>query len=77
MKKITIYTTPTCHFCQMAKAFFKEKGIEYQEFNVATDVEKRSEMIEKTGQLDVPVITIDDKIIVGFNKPKITELLGL
>ena len=77
MKKITIYTTPTCHFCQMAKAFFKEKGIEYQEFNVATDVEKRSEMIEKTGQLGVPVITIDDKIIVGFNKPKITELLGL
>ena len=77
MATIKIYTTPTCHFCQMAKAFFKEKGIEYQEFNVATDVEKRSEMIEKTGQLGVPVITIDDKIIVGFNKPKITELLGL
>ena len=77
MKKVSIYTTPTCHFCHMAKDFFKEKGVEYEEFNVAVDQAKRAEMVQKSGQLGVPVITIDNNLIIGFNKPKISELLGI
>ena len=77
MKNVTIYSTPTCHFCHMAKEFFKEKGIAYTEYNVASDLEKRKEMVEKSGQMGVPVIIIDGDITVGFNKPKIAGLLGV
>ncbi len=61
----------------MAKEFFKEKNVPYTEYDVAADVSKRSELIEKSGQMGVPVIIIGDDLIIGFNKPKITELLGL
>jgi len=61
----------------MAKDFFKEKNVEFQEFDVAGDMIRRKEMIDKSGQMGVPVILIDDKIIVGFNKSKIMELLGI
>ena len=74
---VTIYSTPTCHFCHMAKEFFKEKNITYTEHDVAGDPEKRKEMVEKSGQLGVPVIIIGNDLIIGFNKPKIVELLGL
>lgn len=77
MKNVIIYSTPTCHFCHMAKNFFKEKNIAYTEYNVASDLAKRKEMIEKSGQMGVPVIIIGDELIVGFNKPKIIQLLGL
>ena len=75
--EVTIYSTPSCHFCHMAKDYFKENNIAYIEYNVASDLEKRKEMVEKSGQMGVPVIIIRDKITVGFNKPKIAELLGL
>jgi glutaredoxin len=61
----------------MAKDFFKEKNIAYTEYNVAGDVEKRKEMIEKSGQMGVPVIFIGDELIIGFDKPKIVKALGL
>lgn len=61
----------------MAKEFFKEKNIAYTDHNVASDMEKRQEMIDKSGQMGVPVIQIDNDLIIGFNKPKIVELLGL
>ncbi len=77
MHTVSIYTTKTCHFCHMAKEFFTEKGIAYQEFDVGTDPAKRKEMVDMTKQLGVPVIRIDDSVIVGFNKPKVVELLGL
>ena len=77
MSKITVYSTPTCHFCHMAKDFFQEKGIQYEDFDVSQNLEKRKEMMDKSGQMGVPVIMIDDKIIVGFNRPKIAELLGI
>lgn len=77
MKEVTIYTTPTCHFCQMAKEFFKANNVEYSEFNVAEDEAKRAEMVERSGQLGVPVIFIGDDMIIGFNEPKIKELLGM
>ena len=77
MEKVTIYSTNSCHFCHMAKEFFKEKGVEFEDFNVGENPEKRKEMIEKSGQMGVPVILIKNNVIVGFNKPKIVELLGI
>lgn len=78
MKKVEIFSTPTCHFCQMAKEFFKEKGIEYVNYDVATDTAKRTEMMDKSGQLGVPVIIIDDKdIVIGFDQSRISKLLGI
>ncbi|MFA6251506.1 MAG: glutaredoxin family protein [Candidatus Paceibacterota bacterium] len=77
MSKITIYSTPTCHFCHMAKDFFTSKGIVYEDFDVSSNLEKRKEMMDKSGQMGVPVILIDNNLIVGFNKPKIVELLGV
>jgi glutaredoxin 3 len=77
MNTVTVYSTPSCHFCHMAKDFFTANNIPYQDFNVAEDNEKRQEMIKKSGQMGVPVILINNDIIVGFNKPKIVELLGI
>lgn len=77
MQNVIIYSTPTCHFCQMAKDFFKANNVAYTEYNVASDVEKRKEMIEKSGQMGVPVIIIGTELIVGFDKPKISQLSGL
>ena len=77
MKNVTIYSTPSCHFCRLAKDFFTANGIVYTEYNVASDLEKRKEMVEKSGQMGVPVITVDDKLIVGFDKPEISRMLGL
>jgi glutaredoxin 3 len=76
-KNVVIYSTPTCHFCQMAKEFFKENGVTYREFNVASDMEKRQEMVEKSGGMAVPVITIDETVIIGFDKEKLSSALGI
>ncbi len=76
-KNVTIYTTPTCHFCQMSKEFFKANNVAYTEYNVAADIEKRQEMIDKSGQMGVPVITIGDELIVGFDKRRLDAALGL
>lgn len=77
MKQITIYSTPSCHFCHMAKEYLTEKNIPYTDINVAEDAEKRQEMIQLSGQMGVPVIRIENDIIIGFNKPVIDDLLGL
>jgi glutaredoxin 3 len=76
-QEVTIYSTPSCHFCHMAKEFFKENNVNYTEHDVATDLEQRKEMVEKSGQMGVPVILIGDELTVGFDKPKIAKLLGL
>ena len=77
MKKVSIYTTPSCVYCKQAKEFFKENKVEYEEFDVTTDAENRKVMVEKSGQMGVPVIFIDDEMMVGFDRAKLTELLGL
>lgn len=77
MKKVTIYTTPTCGYCHMAKEYFKEEGVEYEEKDVSVDAEARAEMVNKTNQMGVPVIEIGKDVIIGFNKPKLVELLGV
>jgi glutaredoxin 3 len=76
-KTVTIYSTPVCHFCHAAKDFFQENNIKYTEHDVAMDAEKRQEMIEMTNQMGVPVIRINDDIIIGFDEGKLKELLDL
>ena len=76
-KKVTIYSTPTCHFCQMTKEFLKEKSISYTDFDVAHDLEKRQEMIQKSGQMGVPVIFVGDEMIIGFDKERLVASLGV
>lgn len=76
-KNVTIYSTPTCHFCEMSKDFFKENGVNYTEYNVASDLERRQEMIQKSGQMGVPVIFVGDELVVGFDKEKLSSLLGV
>ncbi len=77
MPKIIIYTTPTCVYCKMAKAFFKEHSLAYEEKDVASDLEARKTMVEKSGQLGVPVIDIGGQIVVGFDKSALAELSGV
>jgi glutaredoxin-like YruB-family protein len=76
-KTVTIYSTPACHFCHAAKDFFNENNVTYTEHDVAADAEKRQEMIDLTGQMGVPVIHIGDDVVIGFDEPKVKELLGL
>jgi glutaredoxin 3 len=75
--QVEIYSTPTCHFCQLAKAFFKDNNVEYTEYNVAEDAGKRQEMIEMTGQMGVPVIKVGESAMVGFNEDKVREMIGM
>ena len=72
---VTIYTTPTCSYCTMAKNWFKENGIRYTEHNVASNLRKADEMVKKSGQMGVPVLDVNGRIIVGFDKPKIESAL--
>ena len=75
MKDVTIYSTTVCHFCNLAKEYFKAHNIAYTEHNVGTDVEKRKEMVEMTGQMGVPVIRIGDEVVVGFREDIIADML--
>jgi glutaredoxin 3 len=74
-KTVTIYSTPTCHFCHAAKAYFDENGVTYEDHNVLDDLAKREEMVDMTGQMGVPVIRIGDDVVIGFDQAKIEELL--
>ncbi len=76
-KTVTIYSTPVCHFCHAAKDFFAAHNVTFTEYDVAADLPKRQEMIEMTGQMGVPVIRINDDVVIGFDEGKLTELLGL
>ncbi|MEX0668557.1 MAG: glutaredoxin family protein [Candidatus Saccharimonadales bacterium] len=76
MSNVTIYTTPTCAFCHMAKSFMQEEGIEYSEVDVASDQEAARALVEKTGQMAVPVIEVGEEFMVGFDKDKLKELVG-
>ncbi len=75
-RQITIYSTPTCPYCHMAKDFFTKNGLEFTDYNVMADQSKAQEMVEKSGQMGVPVIEIDGRIVVGFNQPEIEKLLN-
>lgn len=77
MHKVSIYTTPTCGFCKMTKAFFKEHNIAYEEKDVSVDQAAADEMIKRSGQMGVPVIDIDGELVLGFQKDKLSQLLGI
>ncbi|MBI2124076.1 MAG: glutathione S-transferase N-terminal domain-containing protein [Candidatus Wildermuthbacteria bacterium] len=77
MAKVTIYSTPYCVYCKAAKEFFQEHGVEYEEKDVAKDEEARERMIQRSGQLGVPVIEVDDEVVVGFDKKKLATLLNV
>ena len=76
-KKVTIYTTPTCVYCRAAKEFFQEHNVEYEEKNVAVDAQARDSMVQKSGQMGVPVIEIENDIVIGFDKARLSALLGV
>ncbi|MCF6276454.1 MAG: glutaredoxin family protein [Candidatus Magasanikbacteria bacterium] len=73
--KVLVYSTPTCPYCHKAKDYLKEKGVEFEDINVAEDSEKAEEMQKKSGQLGVPVLDIGGEILVGFDKTQIDEAL--
>ncbi len=75
-KKVVIYSTPTCPYCKRAKDYLSRKGIPYTDINVAEDREKAKEMIQKSGQMGVPVITINNEVVVGFNQTLLDKLLS-
>jgi len=74
-KKVVIYSTPTCPYCKRAKDYLSQKRISYVEHNVAEDKDAVKELIQKSGQMGVPVILIDDEVVVGFNQTLLDKLL--
>jgi glutaredoxin 3 len=74
---VTIYSTPTCSWCQIAKEHLRNSGISFEDVDVATDMNRAREMVEKSGQYGVPVIDIDGEIVVGFDRVRIDALLGI
>lgn len=76
MAKVIVYSTTTCPYCVMAKDWLKQKKVEYEDINVGTNQEKAKEMIQKSGQMGVPVIDIAGTVIVGFDRPKMEEALN-
>jgi glutaredoxin-like YruB-family protein len=76
-KKVLIYTTPTCPFCHQVKDYLTEKKIVFTNYDVTTDNDKAQEMIDKSGQMGVPVLDIEGKIIIGFDREAINKELGL
>ncbi|MDD3905618.1 MAG: glutaredoxin domain-containing protein [Candidatus Omnitrophica bacterium] len=77
MKKVTVYSTPTCPFCIRAKQYLKDNNIPFDDIDVSEDEKKAQEMIKRSGQMGVPVIEIDGAIIVGFDKDKIKDALDI
>lgn len=75
MKKITIYTTPTCQYCEQAKDYMKENDIDYKEYDVSSDTKRRKEMIETSGQMGVPVLVLGDQMMVGFEEGRFEEMV--
>ena len=77
MAKVKVYSTPTCPYCKIAKAFLQENKIEFEDIDVSVNQAAAQEMISKSGQMGVPVVDIDGQIIVGFDKRRIMSALGL
>jgi len=72
---VTLYSTPSCVYCRLAKDYFRQQGIAFTEYNVAADQRKAEEMVRKSGQMGVPVIDIGGRVIVGFNKGEVERAL--
>ncbi len=72
---VQVYTTPSCGYCRMVKGYFQERGVKFTEYDVSRDQRKAEEMVRKSGQMGVPVVDINGKIIVGFDREKIDRSL--
>lgn len=75
--KVVIFTTPTCSYCRLAKTYFSQKKVRFTEIDVSRDQRAAADMVRRTGQSGVPVILIDNRPIVGFDKQRINRMLGL
>ena len=75
--RVIVFSTPTCTYCNMAKKYFKEKGIRFKDVDVSKDMAAARDMVRRSGQQGVPVIDIGGKIVVGFDRPKINKYLGI
>jgi len=75
MKTVTIYSLPTCHFCHEAKGFLTENNIAFTDYDVSSDQAKKNEMVEKSGQMSVPVIFVDEEMVLGFDRSRLEQLL--
>ncbi|PSO45753.1 MAG: NrdH-redoxin [Parcubacteria group bacterium SW_6_46_9] len=75
MKKVTLYTTPSCQYCEQAKEYMKEHDIDYKYYDVSEDTDRRKEMIEKSGQMGVPVIELGDELMVGFDEERFEDMI--
>ncbi|MFN3693952.1 MAG: glutaredoxin family protein [Ignavibacterium sp.] len=75
--KVIIFTTPTCSFCNAAKRYFRENNIKFTEVDVSRDQKAAQDMVRRTGQMGVPVILINNRPIIGFDRPKINAMLNI
>ncbi|MFH1631608.1 MAG: glutaredoxin family protein [bacterium] len=75
--RIIVYSTPHCPFCKSVKKFLDKHGVEYKDIDVSVERDMANEMIEKSGQMGVPVIDIDGEIVVGFDEKKLRDLLKI
>jgi glutaredoxin-like YruB-family protein len=75
-KKVVVYSTPNCPICHRAKEYLNKSGISYQDINVAADKTAVQDMIKKSGQIGVPVILVDEQVMVGYNQAKLIEMLA-
>jgi glutaredoxin-like YruB-family protein len=75
MPTVKVYSTPTCPYCIRAKSYLQQKGIPFENYDVSTDEEKLNEMVKVSGQMGVPVIVVDNEVIVGFDQGKLEQLL--
>ncbi|MBM3253841.1 MAG: glutaredoxin family protein [Candidatus Omnitrophica bacterium] len=76
-KQVKVYSTPTCPYCKMAKQYLRENNVDFEDVDVSSNHEAAREMVEKSGQMGVPVLDIDGQIIIGFDKEEIKRALNL
>ncbi len=75
-KKVVVYSTPTCPYCLKTKQFLKDNNVDFEDIDVSADQNKAQEMVQKSGQMGVPVVDIEGEVIVGFDREKISRALG-
>jgi len=77
MKKVKVFSTPTCPYCHMAKDYLTDKKIAFEDIDVSQDQQQAQKMVERSGEMGVPQLWIDDQLVIGFNKPVIDLLYQL
>lgn len=75
--RVIVFSTPTCSFCNMAKQYFRQKGLKFKDVDVSRDPAAARDMVRRSGQQGVPVIDIGGRIVIGFDRVKIEKYLGL